>query len=127
MNCDSAERSARTWGCATFTGVENTHTVTGVPGLNPVAYTYDMNDFSGHGTGVGCSGGFVVGFQATNTSTGYTVKQTKLFLNTTGSYASNGPTSTVASNASSSDPRVTRAMTISCGTVNVANSGIHLG
>ncbi|MCU1470203.1 MAG: hypothetical protein JWQ39_1352 [Glaciihabitans sp.] len=92
-----------------------------------VAYTYDMNDFSGHGTGVGCSGGFVVGYQATNTSTGYTVKQTKLYLNATGSYASNGPTSTVVSNASSSDPRVTRAMTISCGTVTLANSGVHFG
>jgi hypothetical protein len=92
-----------------------------------VAYTYDMNDFSGHGTGVGCSGGFVVGFQATNTSTGYTVKQTKLYLNTTGSYASNGPTSTVVSNASSSDPRVKRAMTISCGTITLANSGVHVG
>lgn len=90
-------------------------------------YTFDMQDLTGHGTGVGCSKGFVVGFQATNTSTGYTVKQTQLYLNTTGSVASNGPTSTVVTGASSSDPRVKAAMTISCGSVTVANGGVHVG
>jgi hypothetical protein len=50
-----------------------------------------------------------------------------MYLNVTGSGASNGPTTTVVTNASSSDPRVTTAMTISCGSVTVANGGVHVG
>ncbi len=92
-----------------------------------VPYTYDMADFTGNGTGVGCSAGFVVGYQATNKATGYTVKQTELYLNATGSVGSNGPTTTVVKNASVNDPRVKRAMTISCGNVTVANGGVHVG
>jgi hypothetical protein len=90
-------------------------------------YTFDLQDLTGHGTGVGCSLGFVVGFQATNSSTGYTVKKTEMYLNTTGSFASNGPTSTVVKNASASDPRVKTAMTISCAGVTVANGGVTIG
>jgi len=90
-------------------------------------YTFDMQDLTGHGTGVGCSLGFVVGWQLKNTSTGYTVTKTEMYLNTTGSYASNGPTSTVVTNASSSDPRVKTAQTISCGSVTVANGGVTAG
>jgi hypothetical protein len=92
-----------------------------------VQYTFDMQDLTGHGTGVGCSKGYLVGYQATNASSGYTVKQTQVLLNTTGSVASNGPTSTVVTNAPASDARVKAAMTISCGSVTLTNGGVHVG
>ena len=72
-------------------------------------YTFDLQDLTGHGTGVGCSKGYVVGFQATKGTSGYTVKQTQMLLNTTGSVASNGPTTTVVTKAAASDPRVKTA------------------
>ena len=90
-------------------------------------YTFDYNEFTGHGSGVGCSLGYVVGWQLKNTSTGYTVTKTPMNLNVTGSYATNGTTSTVVSNASVNDPRVKTAQTISCAGVTVANGGVSVG
>jgi hypothetical protein len=92
-----------------------------------VQYTYDMHNFHGHGTGVGCSFGYVVGYQTKDTSKGWTLKQTQLYLSTTGDTAVNGPTSTVAAHLSSRDPRLTKASTISCGSVTVKNEGVTLG
>jgi hypothetical protein len=92
-----------------------------------IQYTFDMQNLTGHGTSVGCADGYVVGYQATHTSAGYTVTQTRIKLNATGTLASNGPTTTVVTGASASDPRVKRAMTISCGSVTVANGGVTVG
>ena len=90
-------------------------------------YLFDFRGYSGNGSGVGCSNGSLVGWQVKPTSTGYTVTQTVINLNADGSEASNGATSTVVANASSSDPRVTVAQEISCGTVTVANGGVTAG
>jgi hypothetical protein len=92
-----------------------------------IQYTFDMHNFHGNGIGVGCSFGYVVGYQSNGTSKGWTLKQTQLYLSTTGDTASNGPTSMVASHLSSGDPRLTKASTISCGSVTVKNRGVTLG
>ena len=97
--------------------VETTH-----PGGSQ--YVLDFNDFVGTGSGVGCILGYVNSYQLKNTSTGYTVTATPLNLNGTGSVANPGTTTTVVTNASSSDPRVKVAQEISCGTVTVATGGV---
>jgi hypothetical protein len=90
-------------------------------------YFFDMQNLRGNGTGVGCSDGTLVGYKATKLSAGYTVKQTVVDLNLSGTVATNGSTSTIVTGAASSDPRVLAAQTISCGTVTVANGGVTLG
>jgi hypothetical protein len=89
-------------------------------------FPLDFGDFSGTGSGVGCSLGYVVSFQTTDSSSSYTVTKTPLNLNVTGSVATLGTPSPVVANASASDPRVTAAQEISCETVTVANGGVTL-
>lgn len=91
---------------------------------NGTQYVLDFNDFSGTGSGVGCILGYVNSYQLKNTGTGYTVTATPLDLNGTGSIANPGATTTVVTNASSSDPRVKVAQEISCGSVTVASGGV---
>lgn len=91
-----------------------------------VDYTFDMQNLRGNGTGVGCSDGALVGYQATSTAAGFTVEQTVVNLGQNGSLATNGATSTVATDAPSDTPLVEAAQTISCGTVTVANGGVVL-
>ena len=91
---------------------------------NPFALDY--NDFGGTGSGVGCSLGYVVQYQATNSSTGWTVTKRPLNLNATGSFASWGSVSTVVANASASDSRVIAAQSLTCESVTVANGGVTL-
>ena len=89
-------------------------------------YVFDFNDFAGTGSGVGCSLGYVVQYQATLSGGTYTVTKTPLNLNTDGSKASAGTTSTVVSGVAASDSRVKVAQEISCETVTVANGGVLL-
>jgi hypothetical protein len=90
-------------------------------------YTFDMNDFAGTGTGVGCSLGYVVGYQTVPAGSNFTVTESKMQLNTTGSYASSGPWTAVVTNVPGSNPHVKAASTISCGTATLANSGVSVG
>lgn len=89
-------------------------------------YPLDFNDYTGTGSGVGCSFGYVESYQATSTATGWTVKETPLNLNATGSIANPGVMTTVVANASASDPRVKAAKTISCVSVTIASGGVTL-
>ncbi len=90
-------------------------------------YPLDFNDFAGTGTGVGCSLGYVVQFQATLTGSTYTVTKTPLNLNTDGSKAAAGTTSTVVDGAPANDSRVRVAKEISCEAVTVDNGGVAVG
>jgi hypothetical protein len=92
-----------------------------------VQYPLDFNDFAGTGTGVGCSLGYVVQFQATLSGSTYTVTKTPLNLNTDGSKASPGTASTVVANAPASDSRVIVAKELSCEAVTVGNGGVSAG
>jgi hypothetical protein len=89
-------------------------------------YPLDFNDFGGTGTGVGCSFGYVVQFQATLTGSTYTVTKTPLNLNTDGSKASPGTTSTVVAGVPASDSRVIVAKELSCEAVTVGNGGVSV-
>ena len=89
-------------------------------------YVLDFNDFAGTGSGVGCSLGYVVQYQATLSGGTYTVTKTPLNLNTDGSKASAGTASTVVSGVAASDSRVKVAQEISCEAVTVANGGVSL-
>jgi hypothetical protein len=90
-------------------------------------YPLDFNDFAGVGTGVGCSLGYVVQFQATLAGTTYTVTKTPLNLNTDGSKAAPGTPSTVVAGAPATDSRVKVAKEISCEAVTVGNAGVSVG
>jgi hypothetical protein len=89
-------------------------------------YVLDFNDFAGTGSGVGCSLGYVVPYQATLSGGTYTVTKTPLNLNTDGSKASAGTASTVVSGVTASDSRVKVAQEISCEALTVANGGVSL-
>ena len=86
-------------------------------------YPLDFQDFASVGSGVGCSFGYVVQFQATLSGTTYTVTKTPLNLNTDGSKAAAGTTTTVVTGAPASDSRVKVAQEISCQAVTVSNGG----
>jgi hypothetical protein len=98
-----------------------TKTFSGTP------YPLDFNDFAGIGSGVGCSLGYVVQFQATLSGGTYTVTKTPLNLNTDGSKASGGTAVTVVSGAPASDSRVKVAKELSCQAVTVSNGGVSVG
>lgn len=87
-------------------------------------FALDFNDLAGTGSGVGCSFGYVVQFQATNSATGWKVTKRPLNLNSTGSFASFGPATVVVANASASDSRVKVAQALTCESVTVANGGV---
>jgi hypothetical protein len=87
-------------------------------------FPLDYNDFASTGSGVGCSLGYVVQFQATMTGSTYTVTKRPLNLNATGSFASFGPPVTVGTGLAASDSRVTVAQSLTCESVTVANGGV---
>ena len=98
-----------------------TKTYSGTP------YPLDFNDFAGVGSGVGCSFGYVVQFEATLSGGTYTVTKTPLNLNTDGSKASPGTPVTVVTGAPASDSRVKIAKELSCQAVTPSNGGVSVG
>ena len=98
-----------------------TKTFSGTP------YPLDFNDFAGVGSGVGCSLGYVVQFQATLSGGTYTVTKTPLNLNTDGSKASAGAPVTVVTGAPASDSRVKVAKELSCQAVTASHGGVSVG
>ena len=89
-------------------------------------YVLDFNDFAGTGSGVGCSLGYVVQYQATNSGGSYTVTKTPLNLNVDGSRATPGTPTTVVTGVAATDSRVKVAQELSCAAVTVASGGISL-
>ncbi len=93
-------------------------------------YTFDLQNLRGNGTGVGCiaadNGAEIVGYQATSVNGGTTVKQTIIQLDASGTRASNGAVSTVATGAASTSAIAVAANTVSCGSVSVASGGVTL-
>jgi hypothetical protein len=90
-------------------------------------FILDFNDLAGTGSGVGCSFGYVVSFQATQTGSTWTVTKRPLNLNATGSYATYGAPVTVGTGLASSDSRVKVAKSLTCEAVTVANGGVTIG
>jgi hypothetical protein len=89
-------------------------------------YPLDFNDFSSTGSGVGCSLGYVVQYQATNSGGSYTVTQTPVNLNGDGSRGTPGTTTTVVTGVPATDPRVKVAQELSCLAVTPANGGVSI-
>lgn len=109
------------------------HTIVGCEFVTPLdvtgsAYTFDMHDLRGHGTGVGCrpgaSGPELNGFQALERSDGtFDVTATQITVSADGRTARNGPRSE-STGLSMDDPIVAEAQTSSCGAIPVvATSG----
>jgi hypothetical protein len=90
-------------------------------------FILDFNDLAGVGSGVGCSLGYVVSFQATLTGSTYTVTKRPLNLNATGSYATYGPAVTIGTGLAASSSQVKVAQEISCEAVTVGNGGVTFG
>jgi hypothetical protein len=94
------------------------------------AYTFDLQNLRGNGTGVGCipakDGLALVGYQAIVTSGASTVKQTIISLNAAGTIASGGATTTIATDVPSTDAIVGTATSVTCGGVTIAKGGITL-
>jgi hypothetical protein len=86
----------------------------------------DYNDLAGVGSGVGCSLGYVVSFQATKTGSTYTVTKRPVNLNATGSYGTLGSAVTVGTGLAASDSRVKVAQELSCEAVTVSSGGVSL-
>jgi hypothetical protein len=82
------------------------------------AYTFDLQNLRGNGTGVG--------YQAIVTSGASTVKQTIISLNAAGTIASGGATTTIATDVPSTDAIVGTATSVTCGGVTIAKGGITL-
>jgi hypothetical protein len=93
---------------------------------NGTSFVLDFNDFAGTGSGVGCSLGYVVQFQATNSGGSYTVTKTPLNLNTDGSRATLGTTTTVVTGVAATDSRVKVAQKLSCEAVTPSSGGVSL-
>jgi hypothetical protein len=91
-----------------------------------VTFPLDFSDFAGTGTGVGCSLGYVVQFQATLNGTTYDVTKAPLNLNTDGSKASLGAPVSVVTGAPATDSRVIVAKKLSCQAVTVPNGGVSV-
>ncbi|WP_213814489.1 hypothetical protein [Glaciihabitans sp. dw_435] len=100
--------------------------------LNPggEAYTFDMENLRGNGTGVGCittdQGTEIVGLQATATGRTYTVTQTVINLSANGKLASNGATTTLGTKLAATDPIVVGAQSITCGASSAATDGVSI-
>lgn len=88
-------------------------------------YTFDLQNLRGHGTGVGCVDGSLVGFQARQTGAEFTVEQTVIELSADGRSARNAETS-VTEGLAADDPAVQRAQTVSCADDSLDSSGVSL-
>lgn len=88
-------------------------------------YTFDLQNLRGHGTGVGCVDGSLVGLQARQTGAQFTVEQTVIELSADGGSARNGEAS-ATEGLPADDPAVHRAQTVSCGDDSLDASGVSL-
>jgi hypothetical protein len=89
-------------------------------------YPLDFNDFAGTGSGVGCSFGYVVQYQAVNSGGSYTVTKTPVDLNGDGSRATPGAPTTVVTGVAATDSRVKVAQELSCLAVTPSSGGVSL-
>lgn len=89
-------------------------------------FVFDMENLRGTGTGVGCidmgDGRHLVGLEATQGSTGWTVQRTEIDFD--GTTAKPGRSDTVAA-ASAQDPAVTQAQTVTCGDLTITRDGVQ--
>lgn len=94
------------------------------------AFTFDLQNLRGNGTGVGCvavdNGAEMVGYLATSVNGGTTVTQTIIELDSAGTGASTGAVSTLAVGAASNSPIAVAASSVSCGNVSGAHGGVTL-
>ena len=88
-------------------------------------YTFDLQNLRGNGTGVGCAAAQLVGYQALDKGSGFTVTQRTVQLSADGTKATSGTGSTVGVNLSSTDPRVKTAESVSCDSVTMTNGGVR--
>lgn len=92
-------------------------------------FVFDRQNLRDHGTGVGCSdlgtpssGRHLVGLQALENNSQWTVRCTEIDLN--GTLATIGQSDTVTA-SSAQDPVVTSAETISCGELIIGKDGVQ--
>jgi hypothetical protein len=89
-------------------------------------FVFDLQNLRDNGTGVGCSdlgdGRHLVGLQALNNDSQWTVRRTEIDLN--GIVATTGRSDTVTA-SSAQDPAVTSAQTISCGDLTISKDGVQ--
>lgn len=94
-------------------------------GADGKAYTFDMENLRGNGTGVWCTGGELDGVQALLATDGtYTITVTPILVSADGKTATNGETSQLSA-VPADDPRVADAQRSTCGeTPIVSTSGM---